>query len=320
MRVALIEELGAAPVTGERPEPAPGGGEVVLDVLATALNPVDLAIAGGTFYAGHPPLPFVPGIEAVGRPRDDGGRLVYVQGGGRGIGADGFAAERIAVPEELTIDIPPGSDPALAVALGTAGLAGWLSVTWRGEAREGDVVVVLGATGSVGQVALQAARASGAERVVAVGRSPERLARVSALADEVVALGEGYAGELAEACGRPPTLVIDMLWGEPAAAAMGACAIGARFVQVGASAAPAATIPSASVRGKQLDVRGYSNFGVPRDELAAAYRALVERAGDGGITLELERFALDDAAAAWAAAAEGRTKAVICPAGPEGGR
>ena len=118
--------------------------------LAVALNPVDIAIGSGRFYAGHPPLPYLPGIECVGRPVGEQ-RLVYAQGSGMGIASDGFAAEQVAVPASALIDIPDDTDPAVAAALGTAGMAGWMSVTARGRAGRDDVVVVLGATGTVGR-------------------------------------------------------------------------------------------------------------------------------------------------------------------------
>jgi NADPH2:quinone reductase len=316
MQAAVIAEIGTTPTPATRERPRDGGGDgdsVVLDVLAVAFNPVDVAIASGRFYAGHPPLPYVPGIECVGRPVGEQ-RLVYAQGAGMGISADGFAAEQVVVPSSAAVELPAGSDPAVAVALGTAGVAGWLSVTARGHAGSGDVVVVLGATGSVGRVALQAARASGAERVVAVGRSPERLAELTGLADATVAIeGDDLAGRITAACERPPTLIIDGLWGAPAVASMLAAAPGARLVQLGASAGAEAPVPSAAVRGKQLDVLGYSNFGLPRAAFADGYRELVELANDGRVTMSVERFALADVATAWDATVSGRAKAVVCP-------
>ena len=94
-------------------------GQLVLDVAAVALNPVDVAIAAGTFYAGHPPLAYIPAIEAAGWVGD---RFVYAQGSGRGVATDGFLAERAVVTEADLVDLPDGTDPALAAALGIAGV------------------------------------------------------------------------------------------------------------------------------------------------------------------------------------------------------
>jgi NADPH2:quinone reductase len=312
IQAAVIGELGATPAIATRDLPAVDDG-VVLDVLAVAFNPVDVAIGTGRFYAGHPPLPYVPGIECVGRPVGES-RLVYAQGSGRGISADGFAAEQVVAPATALIDIPERSDPAVAVALGTAGVAGWMAVTARGRAGPGDVVVILGATGSVGRVALQAARVSGARRVVAVARSAARLDALGELADATVTIdGDDLAGRIASAAGAAPTLVIDGLWGSPAVAAMTAAAPGARIVQLGASAGPEASVPSALVRGKQLDVLGYSNFGLPRAEFVDGYQRLVGLANDGEIRVDVDRYSLADVGAAWRATVDGQGKAVVCP-------
>ena len=104
-------------------DPGPAAGQLVLDVAAVALNPVDVAIAAGTFYAGHPPLAYIPAIEAAGWVGD---RFVYAQGSGRGVATDGFLAERAVVTEADLVELPDGTDPALAAALGVAGAtAGW---------------------------------------------------------------------------------------------------------------------------------------------------------------------------------------------------
>jgi NADPH2:quinone reductase len=309
VRAAVLEAIGAEPQLTERPSPVAGDGEEVVDVLAVALNPVDLAIGGGRFYAGHPALPYVLGHEAVVR-RPSGG-LAYASGGGMGVARDGLLVDRAAVPVAWMIDLPAGVDPATSVALGTAGLAGWLSVEWRAGTRAGDVVVVLGATGAVGKVALQAARACGAARTVAVARSESRLAASDVVADAKVVTGEGLAERVLEAAGGAPTVVIDTTWGPNLVALLGIVAPRARVVHLGASAGPAVEIPSALLRGKQIDLLGFSNFGVPRDELVAAYLQMVALAASGALVLSVSRFAFDQVAEAWRAAATGEAKVVI---------
>jgi NADPH2:quinone reductase len=271
---------------GEAPEPV---GET-LEVLAAALNPIDRAVAAGQFYGGHPPLPFVPGCECVGR--EAGGRIVWTFGGGLGLARNGAMAER-AEPGAVVAEVPDGADPALAAALGIAGLAGWMPVAWRAPVRAGDQVLVLGATGTAGQVALQAAKLLGAARVVAAGRNPAGLERALELgADEAVGL-DGDFGE--------PTYVFDPLCGEPLERAVAAAAPGARIVQLGQSAGPTATLPSAAIRGKQLELYGYSNFAVPADTLAEHYRRLVGHALGGEIRLDFDRVGLGDVGDVWGA-------------------
>jgi NADPH:quinone reductase len=294
LRAALITELGRRPEVGEAPEPE---GETI-EVLAAALNPLDHAVAAGRFYGGHPPLPFVPGCECVGR--DAGGRVVWTFGGGLGLSRNGAFAER-ALPGSVVAEVPEGADPALAAALGIAGLAGWMPLAWRAPVRADDHVLVLGATGTAGRVAVQAARLLGAAHVVAAGRDPERLEEARSLgADETVTLDGDF--------GRP-TYVFDPLCGEPLERAVAAAAPDARIVQLGQSAAPAATLPSAAIRGKHLELYGFSDFAVPADVLAEHYRRLVGHAAAGEIRLDVERVGLEELGRAWGA----HGKFVVCP-------
>lgn len=307
MRAALIEELGSPPEPAELPEPSPAEGETLVDVAAVPLNPIDINVGAGRFYRGHPPLPFVPASECVGRVRE-GGELVWVNGGGLGVARDGCLAEVVAAPRDALMGVPDGADPAVAGACGIAGLAGWLPVTWRAPVRDDDRVLVLGATGTAGLVALQGAKLRGAQCVVAAGRNPEGLERArSAGADEVVRLDEGDLVErLRAACGGDgPTYVVDPVWGEPVVAAMEAAARGARIVHLGQSAGPTATLPSSLVRGKVLDILGFSNFAVPRHVVEREYRRLVELATRGDVQLDVERVPFEQVADAWRRQADG---------------
>jgi NADPH:quinone reductase len=312
VRAALVSELGRPPEIGEVPDPVRGEGEALIEVLAVPLNPIDVNVGAGRFYRGHPPLPYVAGCEAVGRVVEAEtlapGTLVWTRGGELGVRRDGGLAERLSVAEDAVVSLPEGADPALAGALGIAGLAGWLPVAVRAPVREGETVLVLGATGTVGLVALQGARILGAGRVVAAGRRPEALERARRLgADAAVSLDEqDLAGAFREACGGDgPNLVIDPLWGELVVAAAAAAAPGARIVHIGQSAGPAAALLSADVRGKQLEVLGFSNSSTPPEVLVREYLRLVELAHAGELELEIETFPFERVAEAWRRQAEG---------------
>ena len=184
----------------------------------------------------------------------------------------------------------------------------------RAPVQEGETVLVLGATGTVGLVAMQGARLLGAGRVVAAGRRREALERARRLgADAVVSLQEDdLAAALAEACGGDgPSLVVDPLWGEPVVAAARAAAPGARIVNIGQSAGPAAPLLSADVRGKQLNVLGFSNFGTPRDVMHREYLRLLEHARAGDLEVEIETWPFEHAAEAWQRQAEGAGVKVV---------
>jgi NADPH:quinone reductase-like Zn-dependent oxidoreductase len=296
VRAAVLSEFGV-PRPGEFEEPAAGEGQAVVDVAVAGLNPVDVVTATGQFYEGPPPLPSVPGKEGVGTLD---GRRVYF---GPTVTPFGSMAERALIDPEDAFDLPDGLDDGLAVALGIAGLAGWLPVSWRAKLEPGEHVLVLGASGVVGQVAVQAARLLGAGRVVAAARSQNGLERARALgANAVVSLDQDAGtleNALAEAAGGRIDVVVDPVWGEPAVAAAKAASKWARFVQLGQSAGPEATVESKDVRGKSLTIMGHSVFQVPRDVRAEAYAEMARHAVAGDLRIDVEELPLDRVEVAW---------------------
>jgi len=315
VRGAVVSELGQPPSPGELPGPSAGDGEVLLEVLAAPLNPLDVAVSNGAFYGGHPELPYVPGAEVVGRVRGSG-QVVWAFGAGLGLARNGGMAELAVVPEERLVRVPEGADHALAGALGIAGVAGWLPLAVRAPVRAGETVLVLGASGTVGLVAVQAARLLGAGTIVAAGRSEEGLARAQERgADAIVRLGEGFQDELRDAVGDDGvTLIFDPIWGEPLVAALDVAAPRARIVHLGQSAGPTATLASGTVRGKELDLHGHSNFAVPIDILRREYDRLVRHAEAGEIRIDVERIPLEDVASAWERQQQGEhVKLVLVP-------
>jgi NADPH:quinone reductase len=272
MRTAHLEELTQPPRPVEV-EDADG-----LEVLAVALNPLDLAVGSGAFYGGHPPLPYVPGCEAVARKPD--GSLVYLFGESRGVTRDGFLQERVASNVDIELALPAGTDPALAACAGIAGIAAWVPVAWKAKVSAGDRVLVLGGTGSVGRIAAQAAELLGAARVVAVGSND--LDRIPQEFGD-----EGF------------TVCIDPVWGDPLADALQYAQRHARIVHLGQSAGAQSALRSADVRGKELVVMGHSNFALSKEERDRAHLELLEHLAAGRITLDYETFPLNDVAAAW---------------------
>ncbi len=308
MRAAQITELGRLPELGEAPEPS---GDVY-EISAVALNPIDVNVGAGRYFGGHPELPFIPGAEGVGH-RPDGTR-VYLYGNGLGVGRNGTLAEKVAGPADLGIPLPDDASDELAAAYGIAGLAGWLPLAWRAPVRPDDRVLVLGATGTVGLVAVQAAKVLGAAHVVAAGRNEERLRRAAELgADETVSLEhEDLAAAFKEASGGDgPTFIVDPLWGEPAGAAIAAAARGFRLVQIGQSAGAEVSLKSADVRGKMGEILGHTNFAVPKEELSAHYLRLLGHAAAGEITIDIETYPLERVAEAWQRQADGPAAKIV---------
>jgi NADPH:quinone reductase len=322
MRAARIEELGRAPVIQEVDEPERGPGQALLAPTAVPLNPIDISTSKGTFYGGAPPTPYTPGSEAVAEVVESeslsSGTRVYVSGDGLGRQRDGTLAERAVVAEEILTAIPDDVSDDVAGACGTAGLSGWLPLVWRARATPEDRVLVLGATGTVGLAAVQAARIAGARVIVAAGRRPEglELAREVGATATLQLESADLARELREAAGGQGfTVIIDPLWGEPIVAALEAAAPRARVVQLGQSAGATAEIPSAVIRGKQLDVLGYANPQLPLELRRSAYLELVGHAAAGEVRFPIETYPFEQVVDAWDRQAQGPGAKLIVTVG-----
>jgi NADPH:quinone reductase-like Zn-dependent oxidoreductase len=307
MRAAVLHEHGV-PRPDDFAEPQADSGQAVVEVLVAGLNPVDVAICAGRFYAGAPPLPSVAGREGVGLLD---GRRVYFDSP---ILPYGSMAERALIDPQATYDVPDGVDDAVAVALGISGLAAWLALTWRAALKPGEHVLVLAASGVLGQIAVQAAKSLGAARVVAAARSREGLQRCLAFgADAAVELGgaEDLPAALAEAADGRIDVVVDPLFGEPFAAAVNAASFGARIVQVGAGAGNESTVSSAPIRGKMLVIMGHTNFAAPPQVKREAYASLSALAASGELEIETERIELERVGEAWERLAAGSHRKIV---------
>jgi NADPH:quinone reductase-like Zn-dependent oxidoreductase len=309
MRAAVLHEYGV-PTPGEFEDPEAGRGQAMVDVLAAGVNPVDVSISAGRFYAGKPPLPSVAGREGVGMLN---GERVYFDAP---ISPFGSMAERALIDPGSTYPVPDGVDEGVAVALGISGLAAWLPLTWRAELQPGEHVLVLGASGVLGQIAVQAAKLLGAGRVVAAARSREGLERCLELgADATVRLDEpDLPAALQRAADGRIDVVLDPLFGAPFAAAVNAASFGARIVQIGQGAGAEATIASAAIRGKLLTILGHSNGAAPPAIKREAYARMADAVARGELTVEVERLPLEQVQEAWRRLQEGaHRKLVLVP-------
>jgi NADPH:quinone reductase len=324
MRAAVVEAVGSPPAATEADDPAPGEGTALVAVEAVPLNPVEIRVAAGRHPRRAQP-PYVPGLEGAGTVVESarlapGTRVRFESSALPGFGARGTLAEYAAVPEESLAELPDAVADDVAAALGVVGVTALLALE-RAAPAGGERVLVLGATGAIGQMAVQLAKLMGAGRVVGAGRSPEQLERARELgADEVVELGDGddLAGSFEQAAGGQLDIVVDPLWGEPAMAALGAIAEEGRLVNVGQSAGADVRIPLESVRNRQGSIHAISSGWTALDRKVAAYRRVLEHVVAGRLVVDREVVPLDDVTSAWERQGASPGRKIVISLGREG--
>lgn len=328
MQAAVLRRHGGAPEVGTHPVPRRGPGQALIRVTAAPINPLDLLCASGTSYFGAPDLPYVPGTQGVGvivesDARPSGQRVWFSSDAGMRPG-DGSMAEVCVVPDSAVLPLPDGVSDDLAAALGLSAIAGWMALTRRGRLQTGEHVLVLGASGIVGQVGVQAARLLGAGRVVAACRDPHGRERATELGADAVAdltpsaAGDdpvdALAGRLRRATDGRIDLVLDPVWGVPAEAALRVLSPGGRLVNLGSSAGATATLSSATVRSGTLSVLGYTNNALSDEEKAAAMDQILVHAAAGRLTADREVLPLRQAAQGWSRCGQApHRRAILTP-------
>ena len=313
MKAALVTSFGVPPRYDDVPEPvATGKDEIVVDVLAAGLHPRVRSQADGSHYTSTGTLPLVPGIDGVGRGPD--GTLRYFVLDDTSLGS---MAERTLVDLRRSVVLPEGADPVAIAAAMNPAMSSWVALRRRIAFAAGQDVLVLGATGSAGRLAVQVARVLGAARVIAAGRDRRRLAALPRLgATATVPLG---TDDLAAAA-ADVDVVLDYLWGEPAAAAMAAL-VTARpdrsrplvWLAIGSVAGRTAPIPSAALRAARLQIVGSGQGSVGTREIVAELPELAEAIATGQLEADAEAVPLSDVALAWTLAAGSGGRTVLVP-------
>jgi NADPH:quinone reductase-like Zn-dependent oxidoreductase len=296
MRAAVVRRPGDTPAVEEFADPQPGPGLSVGTLVAAALNPLDVLLVNNQIPNRPLQPPAVAGYEAVVQLGD--GTRWYLAGPPAPYGT---LAELVPVPDSVGFGVPADVDPGLAASLGVAGLVGWVSLDYRAHLQTGETVLVLGAGGSAGQLAMQSARILGAGRVVGAARGQALKQVADRGADAVVDLADDQAIDAGLAAAAPGgyDVIVDFLWGASAPAAMNHANIGARYIQVGNAAGATSTINAAAIRNKQLTIVGQGTVGTPAEVRRAAYAELMRHAIDGEFSLDLEQTRLDDISQTW---------------------
>ena len=318
MRAAVLHQTGHSPRLETFSEPVVGENEVLLAVLAASLKPIDKQLAAGTHFASPREFPVICGSDGVGRLAD--GSRVFFGGPRRPYGA---FAERAVVRGAQCFPIPETLDNAIAAAVPNPGVSAWLSLSHRAKLVAGESVLILGATGVTGKLAVQIAKILGASHVVAAGRNPKSLAALPALgADETISLNQPRES-LVEDFRRQNSekrfdVIIDYVWGPPTEALLAAITaheFGAnnsemRLVQVGESAAQSIQLPAAALRSVALTLMGTAGV-PPMDVLSGALNQVFSCAAKGDLRIETEQLPLAELEAVWNRPTSQRI--VFCP-------
>jgi NADPH:quinone reductase-like Zn-dependent oxidoreductase len=311
---AVLETPGEAPVVRDHPDPVERPGHTLVTVTAAPIVPLDQLVASGTSYFGRPATPYVPGTQGVGVvARSDvlptGTRVFFATSAGI-VPGDGSLADRCLVADDAVVPLDAGVPDTAAAALGMSAVAAWMVLTERGRLQPGERVLVLGAGGAVGQVAVAAAKVLGAAQVVAVCRSAEAQERARSAGADVVVPLSGDVDELTaafrEACGGGADVVVDPVFGTAATAASRVLADRGRLVNLGGASGDAAVFSSAVLRSRTAEVLGYTNAALTPDQRRQALEAVFAHAGDGRLSVAHDVVPLAEAADAWRRQAAGQ--------------
>lgn len=310
MQAAVVNVLGQAPQYQSFPDPVAQEGEALIKVRAAGLHPIVKATASGAHYSSDGVVPMVPGVDGVGT-LEDGIRVFF----GFSRAPYGSMAERTVAPRKMTIPLPDGIDDVQAAAIANPGMSAWVSIKERAGLVAGETVLILGATGVAGQLAIQTARMLGAKRVVGVGRNVDAIAAadvdaVIALGDKEDAVRDAFAAEAA----RGIDVVIDYLWGRPTELLLEALGKGfratathrTRLVEVGESAGKTINLPDAVLRSVDLMLTG-SGFGAAKIEtILAAIPQLFAMTAAGKLKIAVDAVPLAGVESAWNRVEKGR--------------
>lgn len=305
MKAAVLHEVGGIPRYEDFPEPVAGEGEVIVDVKAVAVENVDRLIASGAHYTSGRALaglPVIPAFDGIGTLPD--GALVGFGGPRPPYGA---LAERTVVSETAVSPAPEGIDPVDAAVLSTA-VTG-MSVKTAAGFVPGETVLVQGATGAAGRLAVQVARLLGAGRIVATGRDDRQLREVRDLgADTVINTAvpdDALLRAFADARRDGYDVVVDYLWGRPTEILLRSLVPDSfafpkptRLIQIGASAGSALTLAADGLRTSGVEIYGAAK-GLDAQTMGAAYGQIVRWAQSGELAFETETVRLSEIESAW---------------------
>ena len=311
MRAALVHSFDQPPSFGSLPPPTADSSSVLVRVTASAVSNVARSVASGSHYSAASALPFVPGIEGVGRLQSDPSARVYFAFPTPPYGA---LADVVSVAPSHIIPVPAHLSDVAAAALANPAMSSWVALTRRTVLQRGETVLINGATGTAGLLAVQIARHLGAGRVIATGRNQQRLEEARRVgADEVVVLEggkEGMVGKFRAVVRSGVDVILDYLWGDSAEQLLTACvnagsrtgpARRIRWVNVGSASGQYVNVATAPFRSSRLEMLGSGLGSEPDSEVLAAIGEAFEAARDAQFHfhVDVQTAPIEDVEQAW---------------------
>ena len=323
MKAAIVNAAGKSPIFGEFNEPTATLGVELITVSASALSQFSKSRSSGSHYSSDGAFPAIAGADGVGRTAD--GRRVYFVLPEAPYGA---LAEKSLVPAKQCIDVPDSLDDLTAAAIANPGMSGWTAMMERAHLQPGETVLINGATGTAGRLAVQLAKYNGASKVIATGRNQDELEELKASgADVVIPFAVGtlhplgtkhYEEALIQEFANGIDVVVDYLWGHSARAIIAAIAKGAesaspvRFVHLGgAGGEDSIDLPGAGLRSSPIVLMGSGIKSVPLTKLLGAIKSVFEAAGPAKLQIATHTMPLSEIETAWKAPGKPRIVVTI---------
>jgi NADPH:quinone reductase-like Zn-dependent oxidoreductase len=310
MKAAVVSAFDEPPRYEDFPDPvAANSGELVVDVVAAALHPRVRSQADGSHYTSTGELPLVPGIDAV--VRDAKGKLYYALLDDTTLGT---MAQRTVIERDRSVALPKDADPVAVAAAMNPAMSSWVALRHRIHFKPGSRVLVLGATGNAGRMAIQVAKRFGAKEVIGAGRNPKRLNELTALgADRVLTLDQlERAGDV--------DVVIDYVWGEPTAKGMVDLLTHRRdrgkglvWIEIGSMAGPGAEIVSAALRSTRTQIVGSGIGSVSGRDFGKEVPKIAQAITAGALDVRSQTIPLSDVATAWTQTLDQDKRVVFLP-------
>lgn len=304
MKAAIIVEAGQPPVYGDFTDPVPAPGKSLIRVSASSISHVTRGRASGQHYSSDNALGFIPGVDGTGVDEDN--QRVYFLLPDKPYGA---MAEWCIVDKTHCIAIPDGLSDATAAAMAIPGMSSWAALAERANLCAGETVMINGATGASGRLAIQIAKHLGAKKVIATGRNTATFDDLRQLGADVTidlsqdkdALEQAFKNEFQQGV----HIVLDYLWGPSAELLLVAAAkaspegMPVRFVQIGSVSGADINLPAAVLRSSALQLMGSGIGSVPFPKLFKAIKSVLNTAPLAGFKIAVDTMPLADVSQAW---------------------